>query len=181
AGALLYLEGYQWDASGPRSAMRAAIDTARAAGRKVALTLSAEFCVNEHRADWLALMHAGQIDILFGNAEELLALAETDDYEAAVAKISPLVPLLVATHGPQGARAITRDARAEVPAAPVDQVLDTTGAGDLFAAGFLTGQARGADLRTCLEMGAICAAECISHVGPRPQVDLSKLVGPLLP
>ena len=179
-GAILFLEGYQWDSAGPRSAMRSAIDTAQAAGRKVALTLSAEFCVAAHGADWLALLKAGKIDILVGNEGEVTALARADDVEAAMAQIRAMVPLLVTTHGERGATAIRGGERVDVPAAKCERVVDTTGAGDLFAAGFLAGQAQAHDLKASLRLGALCAAECISHIGPRPQADLKTLARPLL-
>ena len=174
--AILYLEGYLWDPEEPRAAMRAAIDTARAAGRRVAFTLSDVFCISRHRADFLALMADGLIDILFANEAEILSLMETDDVEAAVARAAAQVPLLVVTRSEKGAMAIAGTTRAEVPAEPIDAIVDTTGAGDLFAAGFLHGQAQGLGLEASLRMGAICAAEIISHFGARPMCDLKALV-----
>jgi sugar/nucleoside kinase (ribokinase family) len=173
--AILYLEGYLWDPAEPRAAMRSAIATARNAGRRVAFTLSDVFCIERHRADFLKLIADGDIDILFANENELLSLEETADFEAAVASLSARVPLLVVTRSEHGAIAVKDGERAEVAAEPVEAVIDTTGAGDLFAAGFLAGQARGRSLKDSLTMGAVCAAEVISHVGPRPQADIKAL------
>jgi sugar/nucleoside kinase (ribokinase family) len=174
-GAILYLEGYLWDPEEPRAAMRAAIEIARGAGRRVAFTLSDVFCISRHGGDFRALLRDGLVDILFANENELLALAELDDFEAALAAIAPLVPTLVVTRSEKGALAITCGESAVVAAEPIERVVDTTGAGDLFAAGFLHGQARGMSLEQSLRLGAICAAEIISHVGARPQVDLKAL------
>ncbi|MCU6455647.1 adenosine kinase [Sphingomonas sp. A2-49] len=174
--AILYLEGYLWDPEEPRAAMRAAIEAARKAGRRVAFTLSDVFCIGRHGGDFRNLIADGLIDILFANENELTALAETEDFDAAVAKLAALVPTLVVTRGPAGACAIQHGSRAEVAAEPIAQVVDTTGAGDLFAAGFLHGQAQGKTLEQSLKLGAICAAEIISHFGARPNVDLKALV-----
>jgi sugar/nucleoside kinase (ribokinase family) len=156
--------------------MRRAIETAKQAGRRVAFTLSDVFCIERHRADFLKLIAEGAIDILFANENELLSLEESDDFEAAVAALSARVPLLVVTRSEQGAIAIKDGERSAVAAEPIEQVVDTTGAGDLFAAGFLAGQARGRSLEDSLTMGAICAAEVIGHVGPRPQADIKAMV-----
>jgi sugar/nucleoside kinase (ribokinase family) len=174
--AILYLEGYLWDPEEPRVAMRAAIDAARGAGRRVAFTLSDVFCIGRHGGDFRALIADGLIDILFANENELTALAEVEDFDAAAAKIAAQVPTLVVTRGAHGACAIQRGERAEVTAEPIDHVVDTTGAGDLFAAGFLHGQAIGKGLEESLKLGAICAAEIISHFGARPMVDMQALV-----
>lgn len=175
-GAILYLEGYLWDPEEPRAAMRRAIDVARNAGRKVAFTLSDTFCISRHRDDFLDLIDTGQIDILFANEAELLSLTEIDDFDAAVVQVSAKVPTLVVTRGEHGAIAVSSSEKASVDAEPIAQVVDTTGAGDLFAAGFLTGQARGLSLEASLKMGAVCAAEIISHVGARAMCDLKALV-----
>ena len=174
--AYLYLEGYLWDPEEPRAAMRAAIEVAREAGRKVAFTLSAEFVIDRHRDAFHDLIEKGLIDVLFANDAEMLSLTEAEDLDAAIAAVAPKVPLLVVTLGEKGACAIQGGVRTEVAAVPGVAVVDTTGAGDLFAAGFLNGQARGSDLSTSLKMGAICAAEVIAHVGARPMCDLSALV-----
>lgn len=179
AARILYLEGYLWAPAQPRTAMRTAIATAREAGREIAFTLSDAFVIDRHRADFRALITDGLIDILFANEAEIRALAETDDIEKAIAAIAPGVPMLVVTRGENGAIAMRDGLRHECPAAPVTLV-DTTGAGDLFAAGFLTGYVRGKDVAHCLQMGALAAAEIISHYGARPERDLKQVLGPLL-
>ncbi|QIG81166.1 adenosine kinase [Stakelama tenebrarum] len=175
-GAILYLEGYLWDPEEPRQAMRAAIDVARSNGRKVAFTLSDVFCISRHGDDFRKLIADGLVDILFANENELLALADLEDFDAAVEKIAPQVPVLVVTRSEKGAIALTGGERAEVSAEAIDKVVDTTGAGDLFAAGFLRGQAQGKSVADSLRMGSVCAAEIISHYGARPEVDLKDLV-----
>jgi len=174
--AILYLEGYLWDPEEPRAAMRAAIEVSRKAGRKVAFTLSDVFCISRHGDDFRKLIADGLIDILFANENELAALTGSDDFEGGVAAIADQVPTLVVTRGEHGAVAIQNGVRAQVGAEPIAAVVDTTGAGDLFAAGFLHGQAQGRGLEASLRMGAVCAAEIISHFGARPQVDLKALV-----
>ncbi|WP_332816947.1 adenosine kinase [Sphingopyxis sp.] len=173
---ILYLEGYLWDPPLSRAAMRRAIDVARGAGRKVAFTLSDAFIIDRHGADFRALIAEGLFDILFANEVEIGALAETEDFEAAVASVAAQVPLLVVTRGSHGAIALTGGARTEVGAEPIDDVVDTTGAGDLFAAGFLSGHAQGRSIADCLTMGAVCAREIIAQVGPRAQTDLKAKV-----
>ncbi|BBC71505.1 adenosine kinase [Altererythrobacter sp. B11] len=173
---ILYLEGYLWDPEEPRAAMRRAIETARAAGRKVAFTLSDTFVIARHGEDFRQLMAEGLIDILFANKAELAAITGKEDFEEGLAEIAPLVPVLVVTRSEEGAVAIAHGERAEAAAEPIAKVVDTTGAGDLFAAGFLFGHVRGRDLATCLRMGAIAAAEIISHIGARSEVDLAALI-----
>jgi len=174
-GAILYLEGYLWDPEEPRAAMRKAIDIARANGRKVAFTLSDVFCISRHGGDFRKLIEEGLIDILFANENELLALCEHEGFEDAVAHIHGKVPLLVVTRGEHGAMALQGTERVEVKAEPIDRLVDTTGAGDMFAAGFLFGQAQGRGLEESLRLGAICAAEIIQHYGARAEADLKKL------
>jgi len=174
-GAILYLEGYLWDPEEPRAAMRKAIEIARAAGRKVAFTLSDVFCISRHGDDFRKLIEDGLIDILFANEAELLALCAHDDFEAAVQHIHGKVPLLVVTRSEKGAMALQGDERIEVPAEPISALVDTTGAGDMFAAGFLHGQAQGKGLKESLQLGAICAAEIIQHYGARAEKDLKAL------
>ncbi len=176
ASDILYLEGYLWDPPLSRAAMRRAIDVARAAGGKVAFTLSDAFIIDRHGEDFRALIAEGLFDILFANEVEICALAEETDFEAAVARIAPQVPLLVVTRSEKGAIALTGGARTEVKAEPIDAVVDTTGAGDLFAAGFLAGHAEGRPIADCLTMGAVCAREIIAQVGPRAQTDLKAKV-----
>ena len=174
-GAILYLEGYLWDPEEPRAAMRKAIDIARAAGRKVAFTLSDVFCISRHGDDFRKLIEDGLIDILFANEAELLALCAHEEFEAAVQHIHGKVPLLVVTRSEKGAFALQGDERVEVPAEPISALVDTTGAGDMFAAGFLHGQAQGKGLEESLRLGAICAAEIIQHYGARAEKDLKAL------
>jgi sugar/nucleoside kinase (ribokinase family) len=138
--------------------------------------LSEIFVILGHGADFIAMMERGDIDILFANEGEIQTLMGTEDFEAAVALAAALVPTLVVTRGADGAVAIKDGTRSAVAAEPIDKVVDTTGAGDLFAAGFLAGQAQGRSVADSLTMGAICAAEIISHFGPRPEADLKALV-----
>ena len=173
---ILYLEGYLWDPEEPRAAMRAAITHAKAAGRKVAFTLSDAFVIDRHRDDFLALMDEGLIDILFANELEIASLQRNEDFESAVAASAAKVPLLVVTRGEHGAIALQDGERFEVSAQPVERLVDTTGAGDLFAAGVLAGLTQGRAIGECLTMGAICAAEIISHYGARPEADIKALV-----
>jgi sugar/nucleoside kinase (ribokinase family) len=177
--AYLYIEGYLWDPEEPRAAMRAAIEVARGAGRKIAFTLSAEFVIDRHRADFHALIDQGMIDVLFANEAEIMALTETADVDAAIAAVQGKVPTVVVTLAERGACAIRGGERTTVPAQPVERVVDTTGAGDLFAAGFLHAQTHGHDLERSLTLGALCAAEIISHFGARPQVDLKAIAATL--
>lgn len=176
AAKILYLEGYLWDPEEPRAAMRRAIEAARSAGRKVAFTLSEVFVIDRHGDDFRALIADGLIDILFANHTELAALTGEDDIEAGIASIKNMVPTLVVTKGPDGAVALQGGERAEVAAEPIDKVIDTTGAGDLFASGFLYGHVREEPLGRCLHRGAIAAAEIISHYGARPEADLKALM-----
>ncbi len=176
AGKILYLEGYLWDPEEPRAAMRAAMGVARDAGRMIAFTLSDVFCIGRHGDDFRALIADGMIDILFANEGELRALAGQEDLDAAIAQIAPQVTVLVVTMGEHGALAVRDGVRHTVEAQPVSDVVDTTGAGDLFAAGVLHGLANDYPLDRCLTQGAICAAEVISHYGARPEADLKALV-----
>ena len=176
SAAILYLEGYLWDPEEPRKAMRRAIEVARAAGRKVAFTASESFVIDRHGDDFRAMIADGVIDILFVNEHELATLTGEKGFEAGVAAVAGKVPVLVATRSEKGAIAIAHGERAEVAAEPIDRVVDSTGAGDQFAAGFLSGYARGEDLRRCLKRGSIAAAEVISHYGPRPEADMQALM-----
>ena len=176
SGAILYLEGYLWDPEEPRRAMRRAIEVAREAGRKVAFTASESFVIDRHGDDFRAMIEEGLIDILFVNEGELATLTGEDAFEDGLAALKDKVPVLVATRGAQGAVALADGQRAEVAAEPVAKVVDTTGAGDQFAAGFLSGHAKGEPLETCLKRGAIAAAEVISHYGPRPEADTQSLM-----
>ena len=174
ASAVLYLEGYLWDPVQPRAAMRKAIEIARAAGRKVALTLSDVFCVDGHRADFRALLN-GHVDVMFGNENEVLALFETTDLNAAMDALATHATIAVVTRSEKGAVVLANGERHAVAAEPVSAVVDTTGAGDLFAAGFLSGMVRGRSLVDCARQGGIAAAEIISHYGARSERDLAAL------
>jgi len=177
---IVYLEGYLWDPEAPRAAMELAIEAAHAAGRKVAFTLSDTFCVDRHRDGFWALLRDGKIDILFANEAEATAMAMVNDVEEAIPALSVYASTLVVTRSENGATAVSGGERADVPAEPIEQLVDTTGAGDLFAAGFLAGQARGLGLEASLKLGAIAAAEVIQHYGARPEKDLKALSGSLL-
>lgn len=176
AAKVLYLEGYLWDPEEPRAAMRRAIAAARGAGRQVAFTLSDAFVIDRHGDDFRQLIAEGQIDILFANHVELAALTGEDDFDAGLAALQDQVPLLVVTCSEKGAVAVKNGVRNAVPAEPVTRVVDTTGAGDLFAAGFLYGHVNDRPVSECLTLGAICAGEIISHFGARPEADLTALV-----
>ena len=180
AAKIVYLEGYLWDPEAPRAAMYKAMDAARGAGTAVAFTLSDSFVVDRHRADLLQLLDERRIDILFANEAEILQLAGAEDFDTAVDEVAAKVPTLVVTRSEQGAVARRGSEQASVPAQPIERLVDTTGAGDLFAAGFLAGEARGLGLEQSLELGAICAAEVIQHYGARPEADLKALAGHLL-
>jgi sugar/nucleoside kinase (ribokinase family) len=175
-GSVLYLEGYLWDPEEPRAAMKKAIAAARGAGREVAFTLSDAFVIARHGDDFRAMIARGEIDVLFANEAELAALTGEDDFEAGLAWLAPQVATLVVTRSEKGAVALSASARAYVLAEPVAHVIDTTGAGDMFAAGFLHARVNGRTLAECLKAGAICAAEIISHFGARPEADLKALL-----
>lgn len=174
AGKVLYMEGYLFDRDDAKAAFRHAADIAHRHGRTVSLTLSDSFCVDRHRSDFRALVR-DSVDLLFGNHDELLSLYELDSFDAAVEVLRAECSMAAITRGASGCVIVTPDELIEVEAVQVARVVDTTGAGDLFAAGFLHGLTTGADLKMCGRLGAIAAAEVISHVGPRPLVDLHTL------
>lgn len=176
AGGILYLEGYLFDKDAAKAAFVHAAEIAHAAGRKVALTLSDSFCVDRHRDSFRQLIRT-QIDILFANEEELLSLYQTRDFDAAVDELRSETGTAAITRGEKGSVVIGDGDPIVVPAEPISTVLDTTGAGDQYAAGFLFGFARGLPLATCAHLGHIAAAEVISHYGPRPEVSLADLAG----
>lgn len=175
SGAVLYMEGYLFDRDEAKAAFRKAAQRAHAKGRVVALTLSDSFCVDRHRDDFRALVQ-DEIDLLFANEDELLSLYETDVFDDAIAQLRKECHIACVTRSEKGSVIVTPIDIHAVPAKQVHHVVDTTGAGDLFAAGFLRGYTRGFDLTHCAQLGAIAAAEVISHVGPRPQVSLIDLL-----
>jgi len=166
----LYLEGYLFDSPDAKAAYTRAIEATKSGGGRVAFTVSDPFCVERHRADMTALI-ADHVDLLFANRAELLALYETEDFEAALDRVGRDVAMAAITMSGDGAIVLNGDARSEVPAEPVE-VVDTTGAGDLFAAGFLAGLARGRAPAAAARMGCVAAAEVIGHLGARPEADL---------
>jgi len=165
--AILYVEGYMWRTAEPRAAVYEAIEIAHAHGRKVALTLASEFVIRAHRAELLELIEARKIDILFANEGEIAALSESEDFDAGVAWLADRVPLLIATRGPDGAIAIEQGQLYATPAESLGAIVDTTGAGDLFAAGVFAGLIGGRDMTTTLRMGSIAAGRIITLMGPR--------------
>ncbi len=173
---VLYMEGYLFDRDDAKAAFRRAAEVAHANDRMVSLTLSDSFCVDRHRHDFRALVQ-DRVDLLFGNHDELLSLYELDTLDDAVAALREECEFAAITVGADGCVIVTPDELLRVPAVPVDKVIDTTGAGDLFAAGFLYGWTQGRDLETCGHYGSVAAAEVISHVGPRPLVELRSLIG----
>ena len=175
AGAVLYMEGYLFDRDEAKAAFRHAAQVSHSHGRLVSLTLSDSFCVDRHRDDFRALVE-DEVDLLFGNEHELVSLYEVDSLDEAIARVQRNCQLAVVTVGERGCMVVTPDGVVYAPAEPVERVLDTTGAGDLFAAGFLFGYTRSKSLAECARIGSIAAAEVISHVGPRPLVELRTLI-----
>ncbi|HUQ40050.1 MAG TPA: adenosine kinase [Acidimicrobiales bacterium] len=169
-----FLEGYLWDPPEARAALVTAAEQAHAAGRRVAFTLSDGFLVDRYRAEFTPFV-SDHVDITFANESEVLSLFETDDFDAAVGRLAALCDIAAVTRGEHGSVVAHGDARHAVAAVPTE-VVDTTGAGDLYAAGFLFGLARGWELDRCAEVGGIAAAEVISHIGPRPLVKLADLL-----
>jgi sugar/nucleoside kinase (ribokinase family) len=174
ASAITYLEGYLWDPPAAKQAFLAAVATAHDAGRRVALTLSDSFCVERYRDELVDLV-GESIDILFANEAEITALLQVDDFDRAVAQVADMCPVVAVTRGAAGS-VLSRDGETvAVPAAPVAEVVDTTGAGDLYAAGVLRGLTLDLPLERCGALGSLAAAEVISHVGARPLVSLADL------
>ncbi len=174
ASQVTYLEGYLWDPPDAKAAFVKAARIARGAGRRVALSLSDPFCVGRYREEFLGLIRGGMIDVLFANEAELTSLY-AGTFDEAVAQLRTEGVLAAVTRAEKGCVVVTADHAMTAPAAPIAALVDTTGAGDLFAAGFLTGLVRGRDLATCAKLGALAAAEIIQHIGARPTTDLRAL------
>jgi sugar/nucleoside kinase (ribokinase family) len=175
AAQITYLEGYLFDPPQAQEAFRKSAAIAHAAGRKVALSLSDPFCVGRHRAAFRDLVD-GHVDILFANEAEICSLYETTDFVSASAAVRGHVAIAALTRSAAGSVILTGGAEHRIAAAPVERVVDTTGAGDLYASGFLYGLTRDQPLPICGAIGSLCAAEIISHFGARPEVNLARLV-----
>jgi sugar/nucleoside kinase (ribokinase family) len=175
ASAMVYLEGYLWDPKQAKEAFLKASTIAHGAGRQVALTLSDSFCVDRYRGEFLELMRSGTVDLIFANEAELHSLYQTADFDAALKQLAEDVKLGVVTRSEKGCIVAAGDTITAVPAFPIDKMVDTTGAGDLFAAGFLFGLVRGAGHENAGRLGALAAAEVIQHIGARPQTSLKTL------
>jgi len=174
ASKIVYLEGYLFDAEAARRAFAKAAGLAHGAGRMIALTLSDSFVAERHRKGLMGFIE-GQVDLLFANESELTALFETSDFDEALAALAPHVKLAAVTRGANGSVILSPDGQIAVPAEPVEKVVDTTGAGDQYAAGFMFGLSQGRPLAECGRLASVAAAEVISHYGPRPQVSLKDL------
>ena len=175
ASGIIYLEGYLWDPPHAKEAFRKAAKIAHGAKRQVALTLSDAFCVGRYRAEFLDLIRGGTVDLVFANESELLSLYEETSFDNAAASLRNDATLAVVTRSEKGCVVLSKSGSEAVPAAPIARLVDATGAGDLFAAGFLFGLARGRDHKTAARLGAMAAAEVIQHIGARPEVPLKKL------
>lgn len=174
-GRVVYLEGYLWDQPPAKEALRRAIEVAHAADALVALTLSDAFCVERHRREFLDLLH-GEIDVLFANEEEVTLLFDAPSFDDAVSAVGETGLLAALTRGAAGSVVVAASGPVAVAAEPVEHVVDTTGAGDLYAAGFLYGLTHGYDPEGCGRLAGLCAGEVIAHLGARPQADLNLLV-----
>jgi sugar/nucleoside kinase (ribokinase family) len=177
--AITYCEGYLWDLEPTKEAIRRSIAIAHGAGRLVALTLSDGFCVERHRAEFRALAEES-VDVLFANEDEITSLYEVDHFDQALQKVRDNVDLAFLTRGPAGAVVVRGDEIHVVGAHPHGEVVDTTGAGDAFAAGAMFGLTHGCDLATCARLGSVAAGEVISHLGPRNQESFATLTADLL-
>ena len=172
ASSIVYLEGYLWDPANAKEAFLKASKIAHDNGRSVALTLSDAFCVGRYRDEFLDLIRTGTVDLVFANEAELASLYQTEDFDKALAQLRGDAQLAVVTRSEKGCVVVAKDKVTPVPASPVKEVVDTTGAGDLFAAGFLFGLVRGLGHEQCGQLGALAAAEVIQHIGARPQTSL---------
>ncbi len=171
--AITYFEGFLWDAPSARDAFFKAAKIAHGAGRKVSLTLSDPFCVDRFRGEFLSMVRDGTIDILFANEVEVKSLYQTSSFSTALDALKADCKLAAVTVGAEGSFVVSPDGIVQVPATTVERVIDTTGAGDLYAAGFLYALSRGLDLVTAAELGALAGGEVISHIGPRPATSLA--------
>ena len=175
ASAIVYLEGYLWDPKNAKEAFVKASTIAHGAGRQVALTLSDSFCVDRYRDEFLDLMRKGTVDLVFANEAELHSLYQTSDFDTALKQFRADTRLGVVTRSEKGCVVASKDGVTAVGAFPIDRIVDTTGAGDLFAAGFLFGLVRGTTHENAGRLGALAAAEVIQHIGARPQTSLKEL------
>jgi sugar/nucleoside kinase (ribokinase family) len=175
ASRIVYLEGYLWDPANAKQAFVKAAGIAHGAGRQVALTLSDSFCVDRYRDEFLELMRKGTVDLVFANEAELHSLYQTSDFDSALKQLRVDTKLGVVTRSEKGCVVASKDGVVTAPAFPIDRLVDTTGAGDLFAAGFLFGLVRNASYENAGRLGALAAAEVIQHIGARPQVSLKEL------
>ena len=175
ASSIVYLEGYLWDPKSAKEAFVKAATIAHGAARQVALTLSDSFCVGRYRDEFIGLMRNGTADLIFANEAELQSLYQTQDFDAALTQLRKDVKLGVVTRSEKGCVVASADGVIAVPAFPIQKMVDTTGAGDLFAAGFLFGLVRGAGHENAGRLGALAAAEVIQHIGARPQTSLKEL------
>ncbi len=173
---IVYLEGYLWDLPQAKEAMRLAMELARNSGGRVAFTLSDPFCVDRHRVEFLDLLR-GPVDLVFANEAEVASLFRVDDLEAAVPELARMDLLAAVTRGERGSLVIDSGVVAEVDPVSVSEVVDTTGAGDLYAAGFLFGLSRQLGHEACARLGSLCAAEVITHLGARPVASLAAVAG----
>jgi len=175
AAAFVYLEGYLWDPKSAKEAFVKAAAIAHRAGRQVALTLSDAFCVDRYRGEFLELMRNGTVDLVFANEAELHSLYQMSDFDTALKQLRSDIGLATVTRSEKGCVVVSKDGVMAVPAFPIKKIVDTTGAGDLFAAGFLFGLSRGVGHEMAGRLGALAAAEVIQHIGARPQVTLVEL------
>src|SRR3979490_1433496 len=175
ASRIVYLEGYLWDPKNAKEAFVKAASIAHGAGRQVALTLSDSFCVDRYRDEFLDLMRKGTVDLIFANESELHSLYQTSDFDTALKQLGKDTKLGIVTRSEKGCVVASKDGVTAAPAFPIDKMVDTTGAGDLFAAGFLFGLVRGAGREKTGRLGALAAAEIIQHIGARPQTSLKEL------
>jgi adenosine kinase len=175
ASRVIYLEGYLWDPKNAKDAFVKAAKIAHEAGREVALTLSDSFCVDRYRDEFLDLMRKGTVDLVFANEAELHSLYQTSDFDTALKELRKDAKLGVVTRSEKGCVVASKDGVVAVPAFAIDRLVDTTGAGDLFAAGFLFGLVRNAGYENAGRLGALAAAEVVQHIGARPLASLKEL------